>query len=324
MAALLMSRRSWADGYGFYCSIHRPGVSPVAPPACAPAVAPWEVCAALGMWAIPAGRVSSSVPLPGEPGKGRRVRHFRAKPFLRCEQRCPRPGCRDAQPSAALVPAVRRHIPAASLLSAAELLQSFCHGLCSSRAGCAPRSLLAKGLHRHLRPKIPVKSLCYLLFSVVSAAELILYLFFPLGALHFDASMHTSPCRGQQSRSASRAGWEPAAFGAYVWVSQGATALRWERFGGRGGSELWFAVFSGAKLLLGACWHGKMSRSCETLPVVLSWYGIDGSFCHDWCFVFQKACGRGLETLNTVFLKIWGRRRRDKYLLVRNKADVCF
>lgn len=91
MAALPMPqvpRRSWADGYGFYCSIHCPGVSPVAPPACAPAFAPWEVCAALEMWVIPAGRVSSPVPLPGEPGKGRRVRHFRAKPFLRCEQRC--------------------------------------------------------------------------------------------------------------------------------------------------------------------------------------------------------------------------------------------
>lgn len=93
--------------------------------------------------------------------------------------------------------------------SVAELLQSFSHGLCFSRVGCAPRSLLAKGLPRHLRPKIPVKSPCYLLFSVVFAADSILYLSFPLGVLHFDALTHTSLCRGQwscSSRSASRWG----------------------------------------------------------------------------------------------------------------------
>lgn len=49
----------------------------------ASAFVPREVCAPLGMQVIPAGRVPSSVLLPGEPGEGCRVRHFRAKPFLR-------------------------------------------------------------------------------------------------------------------------------------------------------------------------------------------------------------------------------------------------
>lgn len=103
----------------------------------------------------------------------------------------------DAQPGAALLPLVCRHIPVASLLSTTELLQSFSHSMCFSRVGCAPQSLLVKGLPRHLKPKIPVKLPCYLLFTVVFAADLILYLIFPLGMLHFDASMHTFPCRGQ-------------------------------------------------------------------------------------------------------------------------------
>lgn len=135
-----------------------------------------------------------------------------------------------------------------------------------SRAGCALPSPPAKGLPRHLRPKNPVKSLCYLLFSVVFAADSIPYLFFPLGALHFDASTHISPCQGQQSRSSCSASWLAGNLlllvptSGFHWGLQ--PCCRWERFAGRGGSELWFAVFSGAKLLLGACWRGKVSRSC--------------------------------------------------------------
>lgn len=72
--------------------------------------------------------------------------------------------------SVALLPVVCWHISGIAL-------QSFGHGLCFSRAGCAPWSLPAKELPRHLRPKIRVKSLCYLLFSVVFAADWILIYF---------------------------------------------------------------------------------------------------------------------------------------------------
>lgn len=69
--------------------------------------------------------------------------------------------------------------------------------------------------------------------------------------LHFDALTRHFPVPGLALLLLLPSlvlGWESAAFGAYVGVLQGATALLWDRFGGREGSELWIAVFSGAEL----------------------------------------------------------------------------
>lgn len=111
-------------------------------------------------------------------------------------------GISSAALSTALLPTVWWHISVASLCTA---WQTSCK---ASAMTCAfPGQDVHPGPYQQrsspgiLDQKFHVKSLCYLLFSVVFAAEWILYLFFPLGVLHFDALTHSSPCWGQWSCS---------------------------------------------------------------------------------------------------------------------------
>lgn len=127
------------------------------------------VCAALGMQVIPAGRVLCAVPLAGEPGEDRWVT-LPCKAFPEVLAVLPSAWHWDAQPGAAQLPVLAHPCGSAPAKLPVRLL--------FSRAGCAPRAPPAQGLPRHLRPKIPVKSPCYLLSSVVFAADAILYLFF--------------------------------------------------------------------------------------------------------------------------------------------------
>lgn len=131
--------------------------------------------------------VPCAVPLAGEPGEDRWVM-LPCKAFPEVLAVLPSAWHWDAQLGAAQLP-----VPAHPRGSAPAKLPA---RLLFSRAGCAPRALPAQGLPRHLRPKIPVKSPCYLLSSVAFAADPILLFIFPLGVLHFDALTRHFPVPG--------------------------------------------------------------------------------------------------------------------------------